>query len=158
MLVFWGGRRQVSCVLALICAVCLLTLAGCGDGDNKPKLYSVKGKVTVAGKPLTDCTIMFGSADEKARGYNGKLDANGEYELSDPQDGKKGAAVGKYKVTLQVAPEVAFKAMQAPAGGAEGTGSPVAATSFPKEYSAGETTPKVVEVKAESQTINIEIP
>lgn len=140
------------------CLIAVLLVAGCGpSGPVKPKLYPVSGKVTVGGKPLTDCTVQFTSTGADGGGYTGKLDANGEYKLSDPTDNASGAAAGKYKVSFQVDPAAAMKAMSSMAPG--GTGGPPTVTApFPPEYAKTETSPKEVEVTPTTSTINIEIP
>lgn len=141
--------------VALLLTLSFLGLGCGGGGPVKPKLYPVTGKVTVGGKPLTDCTIGFASLPGAAdvRGYSSPLNQNGEYSLTDQQDGKSGAAAGKYKVTLTLSPEAAKKAMMS------GAGQPgySATTAFPPEYTSVETSPREVEVKAESNTINIEL-
>lgn len=139
----------------LVCVV--VTCSGCA-GESKAKLYAVKGKVTVGGKVLTDCNVNFTTATPAkgaAPGYSGKVSSTGEYELID-SDGSKGAAPGKYKVSFAVvqSADAAQKAMMGPS-----TGGPPAAPEapFPKEYGSFETTTKEVEVKAESNTIDIAI-
>ncbi len=138
----------------------LVVTAGCGaGGPPAAKLYSVSGKVTVAGKPIADCNIQFVAVGKEGY-FGGKIGADGTYTLVAP-DGRSGAEVGKYKVVLQQAPEAAMKAMQAGGMGPPGSGGPGGGGSnlpFPAEYSSVETSQKEVEVKAESNTINIEIP
>lgn len=129
---------------------------GCGGGVTKPKLYPVSGEVTVAGKPLADCGIQFISTKSPTLAFAGTLDSDGQYTLADREDGRPGAEPGMYKVILQPSMEAAKKAMMA--GGQTGptTGPPDAG--FPVEFSQAATSPKEVEVKAESNTIDIEIP
>lgn len=134
--------------------VCLII--GCGPGGPvKPKLYPVTGKLTIGGKPAADITVQFSAVGSSGTGYSGKTNASGDFTLSDPQDQQAGAAAGKYKIVLQLAPEAAMKAMMS--GAQKGPGG-VSTGAFPDEYKSPETSPKEVEVKAESQTINIEIP
>ncbi|MFN0052843.1 MAG: hypothetical protein ACKV0T_11680 [Planctomycetales bacterium] len=154
---------------ALIGTVLLLvTVGGCG-GPAKPKLHPVKGKVTVGGQPLANCTVSFAPIGGKGLiGYSGKLNANGEYELSDTQDERKGAAVGKYKVTLKSPTDTAQKAMEEmgkQGGDSRAVTGPEAMQKmmgggqlFPIEYAQADTSPKEVEVKAESNVIDIVIP
>ncbi len=141
--------------VGLFAGLCLISL-GCSHGPVKPKLYSVSGKVTVAGKPLTDCGIQFVSTKDSTVGYGGTLDASGNYTLTDRQDGRAGAQPGKYKVVLEPSLEAAKKAMSG--GGQAGPmqGSP--GGEFPPEYSSAATSPKEVEVQTSSTVINIEIP
>ena len=138
----------------------LLVTAGCGaGGPPQAKLYSVSGKVTVAGKAIADCNIQFVAVGKEGY-FGGKIGADGSYSLTAP-DGRSGAEAGKYKVVLQQSTDAQMKAMQAGqmgppgAGGGPGGG---ASLPFPAEYSSAETSQKEVEVKAESNTINIEIP
>jgi len=134
-----------------------VTCPGCGGGGPaKAKLYPVSGKVTVGGKPLAKCGIAFAAvsaAPDAPAGYQGKLSDSGDYTLMDA-DGRSGAAPGKYKVVLSIGAEAAKEAMMK--GGAA-PGYAANAAPFPKEYMEATTSPKEVEVKAESNTINIDI-
>jgi hypothetical protein len=137
---------------------CLLAAgAGCGGGPSKPKQYPVSGKVMVDGKPLANVGIYF-IASTGAQNFSGTTGSDGSYSLSDPQDKSGGAQPGKYKIVLQLVGEDLSKgmmqAMQAPGQG----GPPKVTTPFPTEYTAATTSPKEVEVKAESNTIDITIP
>lgn len=143
-------------------AICVVVLcSGCG-GDGSAALYSVKGKVTVGGKPLADCGVNFTAVNPvkgAQPGYSGKTNAAGEYQLSDGA-GKTGAAVGKYKVSfaIVVSPEAAKMAMMTKSAPGAPSGPPAApAAPFPAEYGSFSTSPKEVEVKAESNTIDISI-
>lgn len=138
----------------LLLILCVLFI-GCGDsGPPKDEQYPVSGKVTVKGQPLTDCTISFVSTDpSKVAGFSGVLDSSGNYNLTDQSDGKAGAYVGKYKVVLAQSPEAAKKAMMEGGGKSYAEGG----LPFPNEFLSAETSPKEVEVKAESNEINIEI-
>lgn len=142
-------------------AICfVICCSGCGGGGPvKPKLYPVTGKVTVAGKPLTDCMIVFTTENPApgVNGYQSPLSAAGEYALVDAGDPSAiGAAPGKYKVIFNLSAEAAKKAMmQGPPGAGAPPGPPAAA--FPPEYGNPKTSPKEVEVKAESNVINIDI-
>jgi len=74
-------------------------IAGC---DSGPTLGPVTGRVTVNGKPLTAGWVNF--KPDKAKGNKfggeaiGEINAQGEYTLETL--GKKGAPLGKYKVTV----------------------------------------------------------
>jgi hypothetical protein len=142
--------------------MCIVVIcSGCG-GDGSAKLYPVKGKITVGGKPLADCGVNF-TTDSPVQGaqpgYSGKTNTAGEYQLTDGA-GKTGAAVGKYKVSFAVVvtPEAAKAAMMMKSGpGAPGGPPAASAAPFPSEYSSAATSPKEVEVKAESNNIDISI-
>jgi hypothetical protein len=142
-----------------VSACIALSVIGCGPGGPaKVKLYPASGKVTAGGKPVTDCILILSTSNPApgaSAGYSGKLDANGQFTLADPTDGKPGAAPGKYKVTFTLAPEAAKKAMES--GGAGGPGYAAAAAPFPSEYATASTSPKEVEIKAEENTLNIEL-
>jgi hypothetical protein len=140
---------------ALLCCL-LATGVGCG-GPSKPKQYAVSGKLMVDGKPLPNVGVYFISSSS-GQNYSGTTGSDGSYSLSDSQDNSSGAQAGKYKVVLQLAGEQLNKgmmeAMKAPGQG----GPPKVAAPFPSEYGAAETSPKEVEVKPESNTIDITIP
>ena len=81
------------CLLALFAAV-----VGCNPSGTP--LAPVKGKVTVDGQPVTSGQVSFIPLDAKdAAGLSaGTIDSNGEYTIS--TEGKSGAPLGKYKVTV----------------------------------------------------------
>ncbi len=148
----------------VFCQVVLfsLLLVPFGCGPAKPSVYSVSGKVTVDGKPLPDVEIFFIGTGQNSQNYKGKTGADGSYSLSNPDDGRSGAQAGKYKIVLAVTGDAANKAMMnammqgggnPDAGPAQGAQLP-----FPKEYTSADTSPKEVEVKAQSNTIDITIP
>jgi len=148
-------KSGIRLVVGLLCLGLLSVGGGCGDGGPaKSKLYSVKGKIT-GPKPLTDCTISFIAVGGDGKGSGGKIGADGSYTLTSA-DGREGAEPGKYKVVLQASPDAAMKAMMSGGGGPAG-GPPVVEAPFPDEYRDANTSPKEVEVKAESNTIDIAI-
>ena len=140
-------------------SILLLVSVGCGPG--KPSLYPVSGKVTIEGKSLANVGIYFISTTDKAQNYSGTIGADGSYSLSDPQDQRAGAQPGKYKVVLQLTGEALQKAqmgaMTQPQGGGA-SAPPEIAVPFPPEFTSAETSPQEVEVKPQSNTINITIP
>jgi hypothetical protein len=134
-----------------------VTVFGCG-ATYKPKLFPVKGKVTVSGKPLTNCMIKLATLNptkDTELGYFGKLNEKGEFNLSAPS-GDPGAAVGKYKITFSIPPEEAMKAMMGGAG-AKGKKNYDASGGFPPEYSSAQTSKKEVEIKPEPNDLLIEL-
>lgn len=87
-------RRRIACLLLG------LSLAGCGKSENRD-VATVRGRVTVQGRPLAGGTIVF--APHPERGSTGKLataeiDANGEYKLR--MDGQPYIAGGWYRVAI----------------------------------------------------------
>ena len=76
-----------------------LLLVGCGSssGPARPALNPVKGKVTLGnGAPLAFGTIGFEPAGGRAYRCEGKIGADGTFELETGSE--KGATAGKYKV------------------------------------------------------------
>ncbi len=73
-----------------------VTFVGCG-GDAGPPLAPVKGKVTLYGKPYTKGIVTF-SPEGGGPSATSRTDENGDYELWSA--GKKGAAIGKHKVSV----------------------------------------------------------
>ena len=120
-----------------LCAVGCLSLAGCGSGDSfSADLAEVTGTITIDGKPGADLLVNFAPEAENAQaaaatgmGSDATTDASGKYELKYKGSGKKGALVGKHKVTI----ERGF-AGGGPAGGA--SGAPEAPLLPPKDLSA----------------------
>jgi hypothetical protein len=92
--------------LSVIHRSLLLFLVGCvaftGCGGSGPKLYPVKGKITLAGTELKAGTVAFipdqGRGNKVAKGPVGKIGADGSYTVS--TEGKDGAPLGFYKVTV----------------------------------------------------------
>jgi hypothetical protein len=83
----------------LICIAGLAALAACSSETEK--LYPVKGKVTVDGKPLKKGSIAFHPNTKKnntSRFIAAGEVTDGEYELF--TNGKPGAPLGWYKVTV----------------------------------------------------------
>ena len=86
---------------SLVCLCIALALAGCKK-SGPGKLYPVSGKVTLGGKPMTSGFV--GLAAEASTGQGapfmatGTIGSDGKYEIQ--TDGKPGAPLGKYKVTI----------------------------------------------------------
>jgi len=135
----------------------LVVMTGCGGGAvDRPSAYPVTGKLTGGSGSLTGVTIVFNPNDAtKNTAATGTVKEDGSFELT-TGDGRVGVEVGFYKVTLAVGPDVVQQAMENVSGS---TGPALDATTapFPKEYASTETTPKTVEVKAEVNTINVEL-
>lgn len=146
----------------VFCRLLLLTLlvVNFGCGPAKVPVYSVSGKVTVGGKPLPDVEVFFIATGDKTQNYKGKTGSDGSYSLSNPDDQRSGAQPGKYKVVLAQTGDAASKAMMnaMAQGGGQGGPPQAAQLPFPQEYTSADTSPKEVDVKAESNTIDITIP
>lgn len=80
-------------------AVVLILLAGtlgCGGSDG-PELATVRGRVTLGGKPLAEATVLF--VPEAGRASTGVTDKDGHYELGYTRD-RNGAVLGKHQVQI----------------------------------------------------------
>lgn len=85
----------------LLCLGGVLALGGCGQ-PGPGKLYPVRGKVTLAGKPMTAGYVAFAleeASDIAAQiMVTGTIASDGTYEMK--TNGKTGVPLGKYKVTI----------------------------------------------------------
>ena len=145
--------RSMQLALALLGVVCLVTFVGCPAGDSGPATVPVKGTLTIDGQPAKDVIITFSPVDPKMPPASGPV-TNGAFELRTGTQGKLGAVVGKYKVTL--AQQVA--AADAGAGYKSAKGAPPKVEkSFPDKYASPTTSDKEVEVTAGANDIKIEI-
>lgn len=91
-------RLRFGLVCLAVCgfAVCV----GCG---RKANIVPVSGRVTLDGQPLADVAINFGPLTgglDGAYASYGKTDADGRYALKLVDGGRRGASVGKNRVTL----------------------------------------------------------
>lgn len=141
-------------VVSALIAVCV-TAIGCGGGSDLPPTYSVKGKVTLSGSPLSDYIVSFVSAKGDS-GASAVLGSDGSYSLS-TDDGRPGCTVGKYKIVLRPKnePDAAMAAMKNMQPLSKGL--PKEKSKVPGTYGAAGTSPKEVEVKAEPNVIDIAI-
>jgi hypothetical protein len=78
-------------------SVLLVMAAFLGCGDSGPPLASVKGKVTLYGRPYAKGIVTFTPQDGGPTGSS-PTDENGDYELW--SSGKRGAQIGKHKVSV----------------------------------------------------------
>lgn len=69
-----------------------IMLMGCGGGGSEQPTGDVSGKITVAGKPLTEGSVAFQNT-ETGRSGASKIAADGTYSIPD-------LLVGKYKVLI----------------------------------------------------------
>jgi hypothetical protein len=141
-------------LLATVFALPLL--AGCEAPG--PKVYAVKGKLTINGAPAKDVQIHLYPTDNFGTLGSGLVGPDGAYEILSGNLGRPGVAAGKYKVVLQqMGPSGKEAAMARYGAGSAGGPPPVPKATFPTEYSAADTSPKEVEVKPQSNTIDIDI-
>jgi hypothetical protein len=140
----------------------LLLLAGCGSG--RPETVPISGKITYAGKPVTQGKIVF--YPEHGRPATGEIGPDGSYSLTTFDQGD-GAVLGKHRVTIKsthvtepahmpksFAEEVAQgqrkDAKAAPGGQVQWL--------VPRKYADKETSPLTAEVKRGGGPINFDIP
>lgn len=145
--------RCPGCLSFLLLSVALL-----GCGNDGPTLYPVTGKITINGQPAKGVQVSFYPQTPDQPIASSHVNDDGTYELRSTTENRPGAVVGKYKVVLTQAAPSGEAAASMYASGAKGGGVPgMPAASFPPEYGSQATSPKEVEVKAESNAINIEI-
>lgn len=87
-------------LFAAVLVTVALGTAGCSDSG--PKLYSVKGKVSVDGKPASDATVFFhrkGRENPNEPVPYGKCGPDGSFALTTSKEGD-GAQAGEYLVTV----------------------------------------------------------
>lgn len=143
----------------------LLLLTGC-PGPKKVAIYSVTGKVTLEGKPLAGCVIVFAPVSGTGLTASAVIGADGSYKMG-TDGGREGAVPGKYKVKLAPGQEMMQKMMtdqmaeQMKKGAPSMTGgkpeAPKFKTPFPESYGDPATSPKEVTVEAKSNVIDIAI-
>jgi hypothetical protein len=77
-----------------------VALAGCSFGQSVGPCVPVKGKITLAGKPLIGGTLMFIplETDANAPRPEAEIDAQGLYSLK--TEGREGAPPGKYRAVV----------------------------------------------------------
>ncbi|GIW94117.1 MAG: hypothetical protein KatS3mg110_2158 [Pirellulaceae bacterium] len=139
----------------------LALLAGC-NRQTGPKVYPVSGQVTMNGQPVTDVVVNFMPVDnDPAKMASGQVDSSGNYQLRSGSQGSPGAQPGRYKVYLTPVAPVPTEGQsyggQNPAAGGQSAGPPTAGSNLPQPWLSAATTPLEVEVKPESNTINIDV-
>jgi hypothetical protein len=158
------GEESVMFLLrgAVVGSLAVLLLAIVGCKESGPTVYPVTGKVTMDNKPLTDVRVEFYPVDnDSTKHASGNVDEQGVYTLRSGAEGKEGAQPGKYKVYLSpVAAEVTeggtYGNQQGGPGG-QSSGPPMPKLTFPQQWSQPASTPLEVEVKEQSNTIDIEV-
>lgn len=88
------SRRSVVVVIAAtLCIVLTIALVGCGGATSVP----VSGQVTLDGKPVAECAVLFVSV---AGGpvASGTTDAEGRFQLATTN--RPSVAIGEYSVAI----------------------------------------------------------
>lgn len=131
-------------LLVLFGAVC--GLLGC-SGSKEPPRGTVKGRVTLGGKPLSGATIVF---DSKALGVSqtATLDDDGKYEFA--SYAAAGLPAGSYKVTISSGRfmEPGEEVPKFGAGTKVGVAPKKAPTPIPDKYAKAESSGLSADVKA----------
>ena len=128
------------------------TLIGCMPSG--PKMYEVKGKVTIKGQPAKGARLTFQPVDASIQAASGVVDESGNYKLYSGIEGKPGALPGQYKVVLL--PDMSGGDPSQRYSGAKGPPK-MDDKVIPKEWQDSTTSPKTVDVKAGINEINIEL-
>jgi hypothetical protein len=118
--------------------LCSLSLLGCGQGDDKPALYKVSGKVTLDGQALSNANIMFHPAGDESSTYSATVE-NGEFSTL--------VTAGKKKVEITAFRKSATKIQ--PTADGQGT-EPVTEEYLPAIYNKETTLTAVIEEKPKS--------
>jgi hypothetical protein len=130
-------------LLALLCAA-----AGC---SGRPRLGEVKGTVLLKGKPLANVWVEFIPDAPAGPRSTGSTDAKGRYTLV-CADGRPGALVGPHRVVLRDLDTLGDKFLGRRAESVERKPS-----RLPDQYADVARTPLRKEVKAEPQTIDLDV-
>jgi hypothetical protein len=128
----------------LAALIAIVALLGCGDSGGK-STAKVSGKVTSGGQPVTEGNIRFtplATGGDAGMPASGKIEPDGSYTLS-TYGTNDGAVVGKHRIDYE---EKVFEGTLQP--GESPPASPYAGT---------KPNPAEVEVKAGSNTIDIDL-
>lgn len=155
----WTTRCWPVCV-----CLSVLFFAGCSD-SGLPAVYPVEGKVTGGSASLEGTRISFIAVEKGGSGATGIISADGSYKL-EALDGRSGCPAGKYKIVLSPNMEAMQKSMidlqklstkpgPSRPGMQNSSTAPTFPAPFPDAYRDVEKSPKTVEVKAESNIIDV---
>jgi hypothetical protein len=135
----------------MVACVVFPVLYSCGCSKTPETLFPVSGTVSVGGKPLSGGTVKFEMSEKGVSGKvytsTGSVDDAGHYDLK--TFGEAGAPAGTHRVW--VVPN--FARMPDEIGLGAGRLSPI-----PEKYMKPTTTELTYEVKAEDNSIDIEVP
>lgn len=149
-------HRGFQRVLRNILAIAAVAFLAVGCGPDRPPVYPVSGKVTGGSGSLEGVVVTFAPLDETGIPASGTIGADGSYALQSG-DGRDGAVPGEYKVTLSPGPEASQKAMMQAMQKKGRSGPPKMDLPFPRKYRDPKTSDKTVEVKPESNVIDISL-
>jgi hypothetical protein len=92
----------VHLVLRLAVAAALVAFVACSSGRAVHKVYPVKGKILVNGKPANECKIYLNRTfdDKNPVMPTGLTNESGEFQITS-YDTNDGAPEGKYVVTIE---------------------------------------------------------
>ena len=145
------GTTPAACAVAVLACLLAVSVAGCG---RKVPLAQVEGTVRLDGRPLADALVCF--LPDPERGAAGPrsvavADMDGRYRLR-CDDGRDGAVLGWHRVLLEDMLLYSVPRLDG-AGGAR----PALASRIPPRYTTAVKSPLSFEVKAGSQTIDLDI-
>lgn len=147
--------KQVIHAAMLFLSMLALIATGCG----KPPMQSVKGTVTLDGKPVENCKVGFFPDvelfDPNRHGFGfGMTDAKGAFTVQHPQ-GEAGIWSGKYKVTLVAWVDKSGKSLSPDIKPSEVDGG--VRNRFPDIYEAPSTTPERAAVSSGENVFDFQI-
>ncbi len=130
--------------------------SGCGQSSDAPTVYPVTGTLKKGGEPLKNVTVTFVPVDS-GQSAVGNTGDDGSFELTTANVGP-GAIAGSYKVVLSMAATTDESKYTDSGEGEKPPEDPTkAGLPFPEEYTSPDTSPKSVEVKQQSNQIDIDI-
>ena len=97
-----AAQRSSRTLPTLLLVIAIAPLTGCVGTNDRPKLGTVTGKVTLDGQPLAGAGVSF--QPQELRASLGYTDKQGRYELTYLRD-IKGAAVGTHQVRIDRMPQ-----------------------------------------------------
>jgi hypothetical protein len=146
--------------IALLMVACLA--ADCGCRPKGPQTAPVGGKVTYAGKPVTEGTILFWSTNG-ATVASGQLGPDGSYRLT-THPNLEGAALGSHRVTIRAVKtlkpdDLPNRPMDRELKGlAKDLNPALLKWLVPKRYEDRQASPLTAEVKPGQNTIDFNLP
>ena len=142
-----AAKANGIAVFGVLCVIMILA-AGC---DKHPRLVTVHGKITLAGKPVGPGDILF--IPNKAKGSSGKtaighFEEDGQYVLTTYKN-NDGVIIGHHTVTIT----------PRPAGVAPGTEFPANAklSPIPAKYGDPVRSPLSAEVQSGTSEVNFDL-